>query len=221
MRDARERQALRLFSDLPLQERWFVRARMFSAPLGAMVDRAPRGTIADVGCGHGLLSALLSVDDPGRRVIAVDPDPRKIQWARMLAKKMPAVSPRVGTVGDLLPGLEGQVDAVVVADVLYLLPVEHWENFFVDCWRLLKPGALFLLKETEARSSWKYYKCVAQEQLMVRVLRKTRSSGALNLRPRAFTQSLLQKCGFALRDVVDLSPGYTTPHVLFSAERLG
>jgi len=156
VRDARERQALRVFSVLPLRERLFVRGRLSSAPLLALVDRAPRGSIADVGCGHGLLSALLSVDDPERRMIAIDPDERKIAWARLGAGRLPSISVRSGTVQDLSPEFDGTLDAVAVADVLYLLPVSEWGAFFAACRRLLKPHGMLLLKETERRSSWKY-----------------------------------------------------------------
>jgi 2-polyprenyl-6-hydroxyphenyl methylase/3-demethylubiquinone-9 3-methyltransferase len=220
MTDAREREALQFFSALPLKERLFIRARLFSAPLLALVDRAPQGQIADVGCGHGLLAALLSVDDPKRKVIAIDPDQQKIAWARLGLGKLPSVTVRQGTVHDLSPQLDGQLDAVAVADVLYLLPVMEWEKFLAACRRLLKPRGLLLLKETEKRRSWKYYKCIAQELLMVRVLRKTKSSGGLSLQPRAFTEALLGGQGFALLEVADLSTGYTTPHLLFVAERL-
>jgi hypothetical protein len=45
---------LALFSSLPRAERFHVRARAFSAPLEALVDRVPTGaTVADVGCGMG------------------------------------------------------------------------------------------------------------------------------------------------------------------------
>ena len=47
------------FQTLPLRERLFVRARLASAPLEVMAALAPEGRIADVGCGHGALSALL------------------------------------------------------------------------------------------------------------------------------------------------------------------
>lgn len=219
MTDARERKALGVYSDLPLKERLFIRARLFSAPLLPVVDRAPAGWIADVGCGHGLLTALLSIDNPVRKVIAIDPDERKVAWANLGPGRLPAVAVRKGTVQDLSPELDGRLDAVAVADVLYLLPVAEWKSFIAGCRRLLKPNGVLLLKETEKRPSWKYYKCIAQEQLMVRVLRKTKSSGGINLQPRGYTQSLLRQEGFAVREIADLSSGYTTPHVLFVAER--
>jgi 2-polyprenyl-3-methyl-5-hydroxy-6-metoxy-1,4-benzoquinol methylase len=213
----RQARALQVFSSLGLKERLFVRARIFSAPLASVADRCPDGTILDVGCGHGALSALLAIDNPGRQIIGIDPDHRKVAWARSGPGSLPNVSVRRGTVEDLLPELERHFDAIVVADVLYLLPVERWSDFTAACRRLLKPGGLLLLKEAEADRSWKHFKCLAQEQVMVRLLGRTHSSGGLTLKPRQFTRELLSKQGFSVREVVDLSAGYTTPHVLFVA----
>jgi 2-polyprenyl-3-methyl-5-hydroxy-6-metoxy-1,4-benzoquinol methylase len=213
-----ERRALELFAPLPLAERLFVRARLFSAPLRLVSARAPTGLIIDLGCGHGLLPALLAVDRPDRTVIGIDPDSRKIEWARMGPGSLPNVTFRGGGVDDLPPELDGRADAVAVIDVLYLLPLEQWASFLSSCRRLLKPSGVLLLKEAEANHTWKYLKCLVQEQVMVRVLRKTRSSGGLMLKPRSFIEELLRENGFAVREVLDLSPGYTSPHVLFTAE---
>ena len=208
---------LSLFRGLPPRERFHVRARDFSAPLAAVADRVPAGRIADIGCGHGLLVAWLAVARPDRKVIGVDPDERKISWAKQALGALPNVELRVARVEELSPELDGALDAVVVADVVYLLPVPAWGDFFSACRRLLKPGGRFLLKEVEARASWKYLKILAQENVMVRLLRRTRSSGGLNLRPRAFTEALLRERGFIVEQTVDLARGYSTPHVLFNA----
>ena len=207
---------LSLFDPLPLAERLFVRGRLFTAPLEEVARRAPAvGRIAEIGCGHGLLSALLIADHPDREVFGVDPDPRKIDWARRSVGTHPRTRFELGTSASLpAAGFE----AITVADVLYLLPADQWRAFFADCHRALVPGGKLLLKETENDFGWRYFKCLAQEQLMVRVLRRTQSSGAIHLMPRSFTVSLLEKAGFRVGEVVTMSHGYSTPHVLFSAE---
>lgn len=209
--------ALSLFSGLPFKERFHVRARELSAPLHAVAERVPAGRVADIGCGHGLLAAHLALGRPDRSVLGVDPDERKIAWAREALGSLPNVELRIGRVQELSPGLDGALDAVVIADVIYLLPVSAWGDFLSACRRLLKPGGRLLLKEVEARWSWKYLKILAQENVMVRMLGRTQSSGALNLRPRAFTEALLRERGFASIQTIDLSRGYSTPHVLFDA----
>jgi 2-polyprenyl-3-methyl-5-hydroxy-6-metoxy-1,4-benzoquinol methylase len=210
---------LSVFAALPLKERLFVRGRLASAPLREVAKRAPSGRIVDIGCGHGLMVALLAHQRPERTVVGLDPDPRKIDWARASVGTLPNVSLEVGTVQALAARAPQSFDAAVVCDVLYLLPRSDWRGFLEACRALLKPGGALLLKEAEADRSWRYYKCLAQERLMVQVLRRTQSSGGLGFVPRAEMELELSHAGFELDEVVGLSKGYTTPHVLFSARR--
>jgi 2-polyprenyl-6-hydroxyphenyl methylase/3-demethylubiquinone-9 3-methyltransferase len=142
-----------------------------------------------------------------------------VAWAATSVGRLPNVEVRQGTAETLLPEHEGTFDAVTVADVLYLLPVERWEDFLATLLRLLRPGGLLLLKEAEGDRSWRHLKCVLQEVLMVRVLRRTRGSGGLQLRPRSFTEALLRRVGFEGATSTTMSAGYTTPHLLIEARR--
>ena len=129
--------ALQLFASLPVGERFHVHARAFSAPLEAVAARVPPGgRVADVGCGHGLLSALLALGDSRRSVHGVDPDPRKIEWALQGPGRLPNVTLEVGTIESLAERRAGPFDAVVVCDVLYLLPLERWPDFLREARRL-------------------------------------------------------------------------------------
>lgn len=211
--------SLSLFRPLPLPERLWVRGRLFTAPLEAVAREVPPGRVADVGCGHGLLTALLAHGREDRRVLGVDPDARKVAWARQSVGALPNVELRTGTVEDLDPARDGGLDAVVVADVLYLLPRARWAGFLAACCRLLRPGGRLVLKEVEADGSWKQAKALAQEALVVHLLRRTRSSGGLGLLPRGEMEGLLAAQGLLPERTVALGRGYTTPHVLYVAKR--
>lgn len=206
------------FQGLPAKERFHVRARAFSAPMEAVAARVPEGFVIDVGCGHGVFTAALAIGHPGRRVLGVDPDERKITWARQALGALPNVELRVARIEDLSPELDGAADAVAVLDVMYLLPVDAWPAFLGACRQLLKPSGVLVLKEVEENRSWKYFKALAQEKVMVTLLGRTQSSGGLQLKPRAYMEGLLRDQGFSLVETVDLSKGYTTPHVLFVAK---
>jgi cyclopropane fatty-acyl-phospholipid synthase-like methyltransferase len=210
---------LKLFSALPPAERFHVRARALSAPLEAVAWRVPRGAVvAEVGCGHGLLSAMIAEEDKSRTVYAVDPDPRKVKWAVEAAGGLPNVHFEVATVESLVAQRPGGFDAAVVSDVLYLLPREQWPAFLRSVRALLHLGGRFLLKEAEGNHSWKHYKCLAQEWVMVKLLGRTKAGGGLVLESRDTVVALLQEAGFKLREVVELDKGYTTPHILYVAE---
>ena len=194
---------------------------MLSAPLADVAARVPAGRILDVGCGHGALTALLTVDRADRSVVAIDPDPRKVAWASASVGRLPNVEVRRGTVDGLLPSEARSFDAVVIADVLYLLPVERWEAFLASVFRLLKPGGRLFLEEAEGDRSWRHLKWTLQELVMVRLLRRTHGSGGLQLRPRAFTEARLRGVGFDGVGTTTMSAGYTAPHILIEGRRPG
>lgn len=210
--------SLAAFEPLPLAERLFVHARLFSAPLEAMAARAKGRRLADLGCGHGVLTALLAVGFPEREVVGLDPDARKIEWARRSVGRFPNVRLEVGTVEQLAAKEPGRFDCLLVADVLYLLPPAQWGGFLRACRALLGPGGRLVLKEAENDGSWRAKKALWQEQVMVRVLGRTHESGAIGFEPRETLQRELEKTGFSVRESAAMHRGYTTPHVLFVAE---
>ncbi|MFB1480949.1 class I SAM-dependent methyltransferase [Corallococcus sp. RDP092CA] len=211
-------QALERYAHLPAGERFHVHARASSAPLLAVASRLPSGTVADIGCGHGLLSAVLALAVPERQVLGVDLDERKVHWARQALSGLPNVTLDVGSVDALARTRPSTLDAVVVCDVLYLLPEERWPGFLQAVRGLLKPGGRFLLKEVEGDRSWKHAKALAQEWVMVSLLGRTKASGGMVLKPRVDGVRLLRDAGFEVREVVGLGEGYTTPHLLYDAE---
>jgi 2-polyprenyl-6-hydroxyphenyl methylase/3-demethylubiquinone-9 3-methyltransferase len=210
--------ALAAFSQLPLAERLFVHARLFSAPLEAMAERVKGKRVADIGCGHGVLVSLLAVGFPEREVWGVDPDARKIDWARRSIGTFANVKLQVGTVESLARELPQHFDTLCVADVLYLLPPAQWPAFLSAGRALLVPGGRIVIKEAENDGSWRAKKALLQEQVMVKVLRRTHGSGAVGFEPRETLKRALEETGFSIVETLSLSRGYTTPHVLFVAE---
>jgi 2-polyprenyl-3-methyl-5-hydroxy-6-metoxy-1,4-benzoquinol methylase len=206
------------FETLPWKERLFVATRRRSAPLAEVAQRVTGRRVAEVGCGHGALTALLA-EDATRHVLGVDPDERKIHWARQALAGRPNVELRACGVEALSPELDGALDAVVIADVLYLIPLPARTDFLCACRRLLAPWGALVLKEAEADGSWRYWKTLLQEQLLVRLLQRTRSSGGLAFQSRAGWVHTVEEAGFLVREATSLAAGYTTPHLLIVAHR--
>jgi 2-polyprenyl-6-hydroxyphenyl methylase/3-demethylubiquinone-9 3-methyltransferase len=210
--------SLSVFKPLPLPERLFVRARLFSAPLDELARRAKGPRVLDVGCGHGLLCSMMAVGFPDRTVVGIDPDPKKIDWARRSVGKLGNTRFDVMDVARLASLEPRSFDTITVADVLYLLPESEWPEFLNACHALLKPGGQLLLKEAEDDHGWRTKKALLQEQVMVRLLRRTKGSGAIGFSPRERTEALLRQSGFRVVETKSLARNSTTPHVLFVGE---
>jgi 2-polyprenyl-6-hydroxyphenyl methylase/3-demethylubiquinone-9 3-methyltransferase len=209
--------SLKAFDTLPLKERLFVRGRLASAPLEALAERA-RGTVMlDVGCGHGVLVALLAEGHPERRIVGIDPDARKIAWAHASIGRNRQVELRACTIEALAAERPAAFDCLMVADVLYLLAPAAWPAFLGAARRLLRPGGRLVLKEAEDDGSWRTAKALWQERLMVRLLSRTHSSGAIGFASRASLTDALTTAGFIIDETAPFARGYSTPHLLFTA----
>jgi 2-polyprenyl-6-hydroxyphenyl methylase/3-demethylubiquinone-9 3-methyltransferase len=208
---------LDVFDALPLKERLFVRGRLASAPLHELAARAQGLSLLDVGCGHGALLALLAVGRPERHVVGIDPDTRKIDWARRSVGRCGNVELIACTIDALAAERPAAFDTVLVADVLYLLTAQAWAPFLNAAHQLLRPGGRLVLKEAEDDGSWRMTKALWQERLMVHLLRRTHSSGAVGFVPRETLADALRRARFAIEETVGLARGYSTPHVLFTA----
>ncbi len=210
--------ALAVFDSLPLVERLFVRGRLATAPFDAMLERVRGTRLADVGCGHGVLTSLLATGHPERVITGIDVDARKLAFAKVSVGKLANVRLEELTVEQLAAREPGAFDSVAVAHVLYLLPESARASFLAACRVLLAPGGRLVLLEAEADGSWRARKAQVQEWLAVNVLGRTRSSGGLAFGTREGTLRLLTGAGFRVAEVARLHQGYSTSHVLFVAE---
>lgn len=208
--------SLNVFDSLPVRERWFCRARIKLAPLAEVAAHASGTQLLDVGCGHGVLAALLLHADEKRRVVGIDPDARKIAWANQSVGKSPRAEFRACTIETLAAERPATFDCVFVADVLCLIDRDTWPSFLISARQLLRPGGHLVLKDAEDDGSWRAIKALWQERLMVHVLRRTVSSG-IGFATREELEGYVTRAGFVVDDIESYARGYTAPHVLLTA----
>jgi 2-polyprenyl-3-methyl-5-hydroxy-6-metoxy-1,4-benzoquinol methylase len=206
-------EALRLYDDHPLGIRVFVRARHLLSPMRAIERRVPAdGRILDLGCGHGLFTALMATASPGRSVVGVDPSAAKIAVAHRLEGKLPGVRFLQGTIDDVD---EEGLRAITILDVLYLLPVPEKLRILSRCREMLAPGGQLILKTNDTHPAWKYRWAWFQEAAMTR-LGLTLSTGSLHFISCRQTVELLRQTGFRDVQVDHLSFLLPYPHTLFT-----
>jgi 2-polyprenyl-6-hydroxyphenyl methylase/3-demethylubiquinone-9 3-methyltransferase len=209
--------SLKAFDRLPAKERWFCRARLALAPLEQVAARASGDDILDVGCGHGVLAALLKHEHPERRVVGIDPDVRKIAWANESVGKRPNAEFHAVTIEALAAQRPASFDCVIIADVLCLIARDTWPPFLDAARKLLRPGGQLLVKDAENDGSWRAVKALWQERLMVHVLRRTVSTGGIGFATREELKRYVERAGFVVDDITSYARGYTAPHVLLAA----
>jgi len=107
------------------------------------------GRILEIGCGRGLLCTYLALSRPTRSVLGVDIDPARIGQAQQVARTLPNLDLDYGVAeSGRVPA--GPWDAILVVDMLYLLPVAQQRELLTAAAAELAPGGLVLVKEMSA-----------------------------------------------------------------------
>ncbi|MDX1531333.1 MAG: class I SAM-dependent methyltransferase [Rhodothermales bacterium] len=212
--DRRVRAVRARYAEAPTACRAYVLARLLTCPLGAVADRLPpRGRLLDVGCGSGAFAHLAM--QRGLSVVGVDPDPRKVAWARASVRPEDPVEVRLGPLADAVPP-EERYDAVSLIDVLYLLTPPDQLRLLDAAGDRLAPGGRLLVKTmhdaSRLRSGW----ARAQERVAVRGLGYTHGE-AVHLPDVAALRRHLEARGLPVA-AYRIDRGYLHPHLLLVAD---
>lgn len=163
-------------------QRWHMRVRLRLCPYDALLKHLTgRGSLLDIGCGFGHLAWFLEDERPDLQYCGADIDERKID----LAKGCPPSPGRPGFLcGNVLEMTElaGLFGNIVLLDVIYLLPWDLQVRLVEWCVGRLAPGpdSALVIKTMDMAEGWVGRRTVAEEWIMVNLLRRTRSSGTIN-----------------------------------------
>jgi 2-polyprenyl-3-methyl-5-hydroxy-6-metoxy-1,4-benzoquinol methylase len=169
-------------------DRFHVKQRLRFFPHSVLLPHLPeQGNLLDIGCGFGLLGWYLARERPGVAYYGADIDTHKIELARAsFARRRGATNDVHLHAGDVIRWAErpSEFTVVCILDVLLLLPMELQREMFAFACRSLAPGAeaRLLLKIQPYMRGTALLRTWIQENIMVNILRKTKTSGALHFR---------------------------------------
>jgi 2-polyprenyl-3-methyl-5-hydroxy-6-metoxy-1,4-benzoquinol methylase len=186
------------------RDRIHILLRFLTSPMLRVLDALPPGaSLLDIGAGHGLFPALAR---DGRRVVAVEPDARKV-------RAIDGVEFVIGF-DDVITGT---FDAISIIDVLYKIPIDQWDALLTRCRSRLAVGGVLIVKEQDPTARFKNGWNAVQERVAT-ALHLTLGESFTYESPMTFTARLE---GLGLHDVrtrrIDF--GYPHPHVLYIARR--
>lgn len=207
---------LALYGDEPWLTRLHVGVRWRTCPFQAVSRRVPpEGRILEIGCGHGVFSALLALQSDGREVVGTDVDGDKIRAASRAGAGVANLRFDPAEPGDLPAG---PWDAVCIIDVLYLIDRAGERALLEAAAAALAPGGVMVVKEMATGPRWKFQLMALQERLSVQILGITHGHG-LTFVPPVELAGWLTEAG--LDDVahLPLHAGHLHPHHLITARR--
>ncbi|MGZ5444246.1 MAG: class I SAM-dependent methyltransferase [Thermoanaerobaculia bacterium] len=131
--------------------RWKIRTDpAYSAALEALRGRDL--PLVDLGCGVGLLAFYLREHGYTAPVIGVDFDQRKIDVARLAAKRYRGVDFIAGDARDPLPDGHN----VVILDLLHYFDAASQRKILINAARAVPPGGAVILRQPIRDASWRY-----------------------------------------------------------------
>lgn len=165
-------------------QRWHMRGRLALCPYEALRKHLTGpDTLLDVGCGFGHLAWHLADSRPGLRYSGTDIDAEKITLAKGSVAPDSPVCPEF-LLGDApaLRELPERFGNIVFLDVLYLMPWEVQKRMLEWAFGRLAPGeeSVVVIKTMDQAEGFPGFRAVAEEWIMVRLLRRTVSSGTIN-----------------------------------------
>ena len=195
----------RTFRSLPAKARLHVFIRFWTAPLLQVAREVPRGALVlDLGAGHGAVAALVR-GAGARRVVAVEPDSRK------MIEKLIDVDCVIGY-DDCIRGV---FDAVVIVDVLYKIPIAEWDALLARVRARLRPGGVVIIKEQDptarVKNSWNRL-----QEWLVSLAGLTLGESFSYEAPTDFLMRL-ERAGFTQPRARRIDLLYPHPHILYTA----
>lgn len=177
-------------------DRFFIKARMKMLPLEKLDALVPRrGTIVEIGCGHGLIANYLALSSPERTVIGVDIDGRRVEMARSTAAGRSNIEFRRGFFQDFA---FRDLDMVILFGVLCLIPYGEWPDLFAAIHGSLRHGGTLLLHDVKKTKTFGYWIHEKKEDLF-RILGITEGKGFFVKKPEDL-EVFLRASRFSLRE---------------------
>ncbi|HEX8169852.1 MAG TPA: class I SAM-dependent methyltransferase [Thermoanaerobaculia bacterium] len=209
----RRRDALRLFLRVvrrsPAPDRLHALIRYVTCPFRRMLAPLPeRGRVLEIGAGHGLYS-YFAASHGALEVTAVEPDVRKAVQPH---------EPGVRWINGFDDCVRGTFDCVLIADVLYLLPMDARVALCRRVFERLAAGGTFVLKELDPERPLKIRWARFQEALNNLLLHVTLGRGFV-YQTRAEVESTLRAIGFEDIAAHAIDRGYPHPHILYVARK--
>jgi 2-polyprenyl-3-methyl-5-hydroxy-6-metoxy-1,4-benzoquinol methylase len=191
----------RVFRKRAPRDRLHILLRFLTSPMLRVLRAVPRNaSLLDIGAGHGLFAILAR----GRRVVAVEPDTRKV-------RPIAGIEFVIG----FDDAIAGTFDAITIIDVLYKIPIDQWDALLLRCRSRLADGGILIIKEQDPTARFKNGWNSIQEKLASAIGLTLGESFSYEA-PSDFI-ARLQRLGFENVHSKRIDFGYPHPHLLYTA----
>jgi 2-polyprenyl-3-methyl-5-hydroxy-6-metoxy-1,4-benzoquinol methylase len=132
----------------------YSKMRWWMVPFLELEKYLPKeGFILDIGCGYGLMSAVLALTSDERKVTAIDSSDRRI----VVAKKSTRSLQNIAFICDDVRNIQmDKCDGIIMIDFLHHIPFLLQEEILALSYENLNPGGVMVIKDVDYEPSVKY-----------------------------------------------------------------
>jgi len=164
------RRVLELYPSLSLRDKLTILARLIfcAGPIMRVLEQhlPERGLVLELGCGYGVISHLVSAEYPDRAVIGIDISSHRIEVAEMSTDHRENIEFHTADIREVqIP----RCDAILMIDVLSMLPYRDQERILSHCYEKLYSSGILLIKDTSKSPYWKYAYAYIEEVIKARL----------------------------------------------------
>lgn len=193
----------------------FVRGKLRHDPVYLQLLRRgllpDEGLLLDLGCGRGILLALLVRERPGLELHGIESSPKAVAAARIALGDQARIE-----LADLRDASFPTASAVVLLDVLHYLPAAAQEELLDRVAAAAEPGGRLLIRDADAAGGWRFTATRIQERACALARRHWRQR--FHYRSAAEWRRLLEARGF-LAEAEPMGEGTPYANVLLSAKK--
>jgi 2-polyprenyl-6-hydroxyphenyl methylase/3-demethylubiquinone-9 3-methyltransferase len=148
------REVTALYAPFGLWRRFYAGCRVALSRFDLVEHQLPPGgRVLDLGCGYGIAANYLALSSPGRSVLGIDWDAKRIA----IAEKTVGARPNLGFIqADVLRSEMPRADVVLMNDFLHHLSLKDQEGMLKRVGEALGPGSIVLIHEVNTRPFWKF-----------------------------------------------------------------
>ena len=157
-----------LYSPASLPQRALATLRPYICPFGPVLEQTPEnGRVLDIGCGNGLVLAVMAHFRRITEGVGVEINPRPLETGAVVSARggLPLRFQQASDSGDWPRETFGTVSMI---DVLHHVPREGRESFIAAALERVAPGGRFLLKDMTSSPWWRVRRNQFHDLVMAR-----------------------------------------------------
>lgn len=118
------------------------------------LDIQPGKNILDAGCGSGMLSAMIAMDNPSVRVTGMDGNTAAIAFCKQQWEHLPNAQFVPGQIDELQKFPDASLDGIAFLEVIEHITTQQATRVLHEFYRILHTGGLLVVSSPNRKSLW-------------------------------------------------------------------